>query len=115
MSRRWVQGWQIVCFLVSQHRFVFPGNLRRYILKKFVYPSDMSFVVKEADVVVTRGGANTITLLLELIKPSIVIPLAVSQHDEQLKNALFLKAAGIGEVILQKDLTGKVLENLLLT
>lgn len=90
------------------------GLGKRYVLKKFIHPSDMEFVVKEADIVVTRGGVNTITLLLELAKPSIVIPLPVSQHDEQLQNALFLKDAGIGEVLIQKDLTGNILEKMLL-
>lgn len=81
----------------------------RYILTKFISPSDIAYVYKHSDMVVSRSGANTVlTLLLEDI-PAILIPLPHSQRQEQMKNALLLKESGLGEVLLQDTITSESL------
>lgn len=81
----------------------------RYILKKFIDPEDIAFVYKTSDVVVTRSGMNTVLTLLFVNTPSLLIPLPFSQRQEQMKNALLLKASGLGEILLQDQLTSESL------
>jgi len=79
----------------------------RYTPIKFIDPKDVIRLLQGADLVVTRAGINTITTLLMLDKPALVIPLPVSQNNEQRKNALFLKDHGLGEVVSQESLTAE--------
>lgn len=80
-----------------------PEELRlRYILTKFVNPEDVFEVMKKSDLILSRSGINTITEIINVEKPAILIPLSVSQKNEQLKNAQFLETLGLG-VVLQKD------------
>lgn len=77
----------------------------KYTLTKFVNPSDIGSILQNADLVVCRSGINTITELIFLGKPSLLIPLPYSQNNEQMKNALFLKNLGLSEVLPQINLT----------
>ncbi len=79
----------------------------RYLPIKFIDPKDIISAFQQADLVVTRAGINTITTLLLLNKPAFVIPLPVSQNNEQRKNGLFLKEHGLGEVVSQDSLTAE--------
>ncbi len=81
------------------------GKRDRYIISKFYSPYEVGAVMKRADLVISRAGINTISELIVLEKPSYLIPLPISQKDEQLKNAEFLKKLGLGEVGNQKSLT----------
>ena len=81
---------------------------KRYILKKFLSPAESAGTLKKADLIVSRAGINTVTELLFLEKPSLLIPLPFTQNNEQLKNARFLKTQGLGEVLEQKKVTAEV-------
>lgn len=81
------------------------GKRDRYFISKFYSPYEVGAVMKRADLVISRAGVNTISELIVLEKPSYLIPLPISQKDEQLKNAEFLKKLGLGEVGSQKSLT----------
>ncbi len=81
----------------------------KYILKKFIIPEEIGWIYKNADVVVSRAGANTVSELLALKKKAILIPLSHGQNNEQLENAKFYESSGLGEYILEKDVN---LENL---
>jgi UDP-N-acetylglucosamine--N-acetylmuramyl-(pentapeptide) pyrophosphoryl-undecaprenol N-acetylglucosamine transferase len=76
-----------------------------YRLVKFIEPSKVADYLNKADLVISRSGINTITELIYFGKPSILIPLPYGQHQEQLKNANFMKKLGLAEVAEQKDLT----------
>ena len=80
-------------------------NAKNYTLKKFLSPAETAEYLKKADLVVSRAGINTVTELLFLEKPSLLIPLPFSQGNEQLKNAQFLKRQGLGEVLEQRKAT----------
>lgn len=81
-----------------------PDTLKsRYSLHKYIYPSQIGFVYKSADIVIGRSGANTILELLALNKPSILIPLPHGQSGEQLENARLLEQLGLAEVVMQDD------------
>jgi UDP-N-acetylglucosamine--N-acetylmuramyl-(pentapeptide) pyrophosphoryl-undecaprenol N-acetylglucosamine transferase len=81
----------------------------RYFLTDH-YPSyESAAIMHKADIVISRSGINTVTELLYLNKPAILIPLLFGQHNEQEINAQFLQKAGLGNVILQKDVTSELL------
>lgn len=80
----------------------------RYILKKFVDFKDVGSVYKKSDLVISRAGINTISELIFFGKPSLLIPLAFAQSNEQVKNANYLKNLGLGEVLEQEGLNPKL-------
>lgn len=82
---------------------------KRYVVTKFVDPGQVWSIMDQADLVISRSGINTVTELLSLGKPCLLIPLPYGQHNEQLTNAMFVKQIGIGEVAEQKSLTGEKL------
>lgn len=79
-----------------------------YLLEKFLSPKDSAVLIKSADLVIGRSGVNTVTELIYLKKPAILIPITYSQKNEQLKNAEFMKDFGLAEIIDEKLLNEKV-------
>ena len=57
-----------------------------------------------SDLVVSRAGINTITELLYLGKPCLLIPLPFGQKGDQKENALFVQGVGIGTAKDQQEL-----------
>lgn len=80
----------------------------RYIVSKFILPEQVGSIIRQASLVVSRSGANTISELIVLEKPAYLIPLPISQKDEQLKNALFLKQLGLAAIGDQGSLTPEI-------
>lgn len=88
----------------------FPSELReRYLVKDFISPEDIGWVLNRADLVVSRAGANIVWELGVLGKPAILIPLPIAGGQEQLLNAKVLEKIGLAEVILQKEFTSEKL------
>lgn len=81
----------------------------RYRLLKFIEPQEVGFVMQNAALVVGRSGINTVSELLALKKPALLIPLPFAQRNEQFKNAQMLKETGLAEILEQSDLNGKML------
>lgn len=81
----------------------------RYAILKFVDPEDVGVVLQSATFVVSRSGINTVSELLYLKKPCLLIPLPYGQRQEQFKNALLIKEAGLGDIAQQEELTADVL------
>jgi len=93
---------------LEEIRSKLPPNLqRRYHLKKYVFDEEWGTLFGRADLVVSRAGINTLTELLALGKPSLVIPIPWLYGDEQTKNAQMLKEIGIAEILPQEKLTPK--------
>lgn len=78
---------------------------KRYILRKFIDPTEAGAVMNEAVLVVSRSGINTVTELMYFGKPCLLIPLTHSQNNEQVKNARFLDKIGIAIVLFEESLT----------
>lgn len=94
---------------LTDQRNSLPQNLKsKYILRKFIYPNEIGFVLKNADIIVTRAGANTVSEIIALKKMALLIPLPGGQHDEQLKNAILVRDEGFGEYIEQKNADSKL-------
>lgn len=59
-----------------------------------------------ADLVVTRGGSNTLFELLAMQKPHLIIPLGKeASRGDQLENAAYFQEKGYARQILESDLT----------
>lgn len=85
---------------------------KNYKVLKFLDSQRAAQMLVDADLVVTRAGANTITELLALGKMAIFIPIPWSNNNEQLKNAQMVESLGIAEILPQDKLKGTTLFNL---
>lgn len=72
-------------------------------------PKEMIEVVSKSDLIISRAGANTISEMVALKKPAILIPIPWSFNDEQQKNAEFMENLGLARILPQKDLTAQKL------
>ncbi len=77
---------------------------KRYLVSDHYTADEVGLILREATLVISRAGINTITELLYLNKPAILIPLATSQRNEQLKNAAFLRDSGLAQILIEKGL-----------
>lgn len=84
-----------------------PRPSGKFFLKKFVVSDEIGEAFSKADVVVTRSGAHIMSELLALKKPCILIPIPWVSHNEQFKNAEFLKNVGLGYILEEKDLNSQ--------
>ncbi len=74
-----------------------------YLAINYIDGSDIGWVFHHCRVIISRAGANTIQEIEALKLFSIIIPLPVSQQDEQLKNALWLQKKSPQSTIIIKD------------
>ncbi|MCX6817196.1 MAG: UDP-N-acetylglucosamine--N-acetylmuramyl-(pentapeptide) pyrophosphoryl-undecaprenol N-acetylglucosamine transferase [Candidatus Beckwithbacteria bacterium] len=82
----------------------------QYILKRWFSAPELASILRQASLVISRSGINTVTELAYLSKPAILIPLLTAQKNEQLTNARFLKSLGLAIILSQKQLTGAKLQ-----
>ncbi len=75
----------------------------RYEVKKFLTPLESAHLLRDCDMIVSRAGINTVSEIMFLGKPSVLIPIPFSQNNEQLKNAMFVKEHKLGEILEQKN------------
>jgi len=73
------------------------------------YLEDIRSAYEDADLVVARSGASTVSELHACGKAAILVPLPTSAHDHQKKNAEAAARAGAAVLLEQRDLTGEVL------
>ena len=74
-----------------------------------VSPREMAKLYEESDIVVGRAGANTVSEIMMVKRPAILIPIPWSYKNEQYENAIFAKNMGIANILDQKTLTSKIL------
>jgi len=70
-----------------------------------VNPLAISEIYSKASVIVSRAGANTVSEIMLIKKPSVLVPLPISYLDEQTKNAEIASKWGIAKIIAQSTLT----------
>lgn len=80
------------------------GKKEKYLISKYFAPDEVGAIYKIASLVIGRSGINTVSELMAIEKPALLIPLHPSQKNEQLDNAAFFKKLGLGEVIDQKEI-----------
>jgi UDP-N-acetylglucosamine--N-acetylmuramyl-(pentapeptide) pyrophosphoryl-undecaprenol N-acetylglucosamine transferase len=74
----------------------------KHQVKAFI--SNMVRAYEQADLIIGRAGALTISEITALSKPSLLIPFPFAANNHQEHNALALVKAGAAEMILEKDL-----------
>lgn len=70
------------------------------------YLTDIRAAYEDADLVVARAGASTVSELAACGRAAIFVPLPTSAHDHQLKNAQRVAAAGAAIVLQERHLDG---------
>lgn len=78
---------------------------KRYILRKFIFPEEIGSIFAQADLILSRSGANSVSEIMMTQKMSLLIPLPHGQDNEQLVNAKLIESLGIGEYIEQDNAT----------
>jgi len=81
-------------------------NLSRYKLFSYL-ESEMKDAYALADVIVSRAGENSLAEIVALNKLSVVVPIANSANDHQLKNAEFFSKKGMITLIREDELTSE--------
>jgi UDP-N-acetylglucosamine--N-acetylmuramyl-(pentapeptide) pyrophosphoryl-undecaprenol N-acetylglucosamine transferase len=74
---------------------------------------DTADAFAEADLVVCRAGASTVTELAAVGAAAVFVPFPFAVDDHQTTNAKFLVDAGGGWLVAQRDLTPEILAELL--
>lgn len=87
-------------------------NLSRTLAENYeVYPSvdpmKMDDVYRKADIIVARSGANTVSELMLIKRPSILIPISWSYMNEQMKNAQNAVKFGVAKILKEDELSGE--------
>lgn len=83
---------------------VFPKNVHIY-----PYIDNMTGLLKNIDVIVSRAGASSLSEILALKIPNIIIPSPYVANNHQYYNALMLKNSGVSIMIEEKDLNKDIL------
>ncbi|MDB9761777.1 UDP-N-acetylglucosamine--N-acetylmuramyl-(pentapeptide) pyrophosphoryl-undecaprenol N-acetylglucosamine transferase [Alphaproteobacteria bacterium] len=79
-----------------------------------VYIEDFPKSLNWCHLIICRSGAGTIAENLISGRPSIMVPLAISSDNHQMKNALYIKKIGAGWIISNKELNNiKILQKTL--
>jgi UDP-N-acetylglucosamine--N-acetylmuramyl-(pentapeptide) pyrophosphoryl-undecaprenol N-acetylglucosamine transferase len=76
---------------------------------------DTASAYAEADLVICRAGASTVTELAAVGAPALFVPFPFAVDDHQTTNAKFLVDAGGGWLVQQRELTPDTLATMLIT
>jgi len=76
---------------------------------------DMGRRLRQADVVVCRAGATTLAEITAAGRAAILIPLPTATDDHQRRNAEAMVANGAADLLVQRDLNGRVLADRILS
>ncbi len=88
----------------KQAKEALPKDLQqRYQYFPYLFDKDFSAMMQQANLVLSRAGANTICFELALGKLAVTIPIPWSEGDEQTKNAKLLAETGLGLILKQYD------------
>lgn len=82
----------------------FPSNV-----KVVPFIDGMTGIMKKCDLIVSRAGASTLSEIIALGIPSILIPSSYVANNHQYKNALSLVNAGASVMIEEKNLSGDII------
>ena len=86
-------------------------HLEKVKIVPYIY--NMEEIMNVVDLVVCRSGAMTITEISNVGKPAIFIPFPFATENHQEYNARVLEKEGAAKIILDKNLTGNVLNEMI--
>ncbi len=82
---------------------------QRYEIYARIDPMQIDGVYKRADIIFARSGANTVSEIMCVKRPAILVPLPISHIGDQYFNAKRAERYGIAKVINQDILTSDLL------
>ncbi len=94
-------------YLLQQKKRLPLSLQKRYFPVEYIESRFIGSVLQQADLIVTRAGANILSEIVALKKIALFIPLPWSGLDEQLKNAQYLVSRGAADMLLQTELTNE--------
>ena len=100
--------YHIVTGKKHYHDFI-NGLDRKLNVHIYPYLDNLNSYMKECDLFVSRSGATTISEILMLNTPSILVPSPYVTNNHQYKNARYLYSNGACELIKESDLDAKSL------
>ena len=83
--------------------------------RAYPYIDDIGYAYRASDLVVSRAGASTLTELAAFGLPSILVPYPHATLSHQAENAKLMEARGAAVVIRDRDLSGSVLAEAILS
>lgn len=86
---------------------------KNYRVYGIIPPSKWYQILGEADIIISRSGANIVSEILLAKRPAILVPLPFTYLDEQAKNAQYAKQSSGVIVVKQDDFDKKVLSKFL--
>lgn len=86
-----------------------PEGYEKYLSFGQATPKNMAEIIAKSDIVISRSGANTVSELIALKKPSILIPIPWTYNDEATENAKYMESLGLAHILPQKELTAQKL------
>ena len=91
------------------HAFYDHAGFKKITLKPFF--TDMPEQLKKAHLVIGRGGAGTLTELMAVGRPGIIVPLPTAADNHQAENARIFCDSGAGWLVLEKDFKPQTFAN----
>jgi UDP-N-acetylglucosamine--N-acetylmuramyl-(pentapeptide) pyrophosphoryl-undecaprenol N-acetylglucosamine transferase len=79
----------------------------------FDFDEDISNLMSNSNLCITRAGASTLAELVFINLPSVTIPLPTSKDNHQFENAFFYNEIGCNWILKQNEISDKVLTNTL--
>lgn len=84
-----------------------PKERKHYQLKNLFSGPEVGAILKRADLIIGRSGANTLAEIAAFRKPAIFIPLPWAGDNEQTANALELVKLGTAKILPQSKLSAE--------
>ena len=85
------------------------ANLDHYFVRSYLTADELRYFYPRTTLVVSRSGANTVAELSAFQIPTLYIPLATANFDEQRLNAQFYTDQGLAMILLQDQLSPALL------
>jgi len=84
-------------------------DLEGYCQKEFL-SAEMPDALAVADLVLSRAGSNTLSELLALHKPMLLVPYPLgASRGDQIENAKSYQRQGLARVLMQEDMTAETM------
>ena len=84
-------------------------NTKGYCQKEFL-SEEMPDALAVADIVLSRAGSNTLSELIALQKPMLLVPYPLgASRGDQIQNAKSYAAQGLARVLMQEDMTARTM------
>lgn len=94
-----------ILFITGNSSYEEFSNIKNDRVKIVPFINDLSGLMSSADIIISRAGASTISEILALNKPSILIPSPYVANNHQYYNAVSLKNDNLALMLEEKDLS----------